>query len=305
MDAEHGCGYVLVTPARNEEAFIERTIVSVVSQTVPPRKWVIVSDGSTDATDAIVSRYASQYPFIRLIRRESGANRNFGSKIMAFNAGYAALKDTTYDLIGNLDADVSFEPRYYETMLEKFSQNPGLGLAGGEIYEYYDGREYAYNSSPWHVSGAIQLFRREAFEDIGGYRAIEKGCVDALACIMVPMRGWKVEKYPEIKVTHYRRQGSAKGVLSTRYHYGALERSLGYHPLYEALKCARRLRERPYVLGSLSHLSGYIIAGIRNGPYLVGDEVREYLRKEHLQRIKQRIAQVTGSIMRLRGPAGL
>ena len=293
MEDNQRLDYVLITPARNEEAFIEKTILSVISQTTLPIKWIIVSDGSTDRTDSIVSEYVSQYPFIQLIRLDSDPNRNFSSKIKAFNAGYANLKSLQYDLIGNLDADVSFEPRYYEIMLEIFQDNPRLGLAGGEISEFYDGKEHAYNSSAWHISGAIQLFRRKAFEDIGGYQAIEKGCVDAIACIMIPMYGWQVEKYPENKVMHYRRQGSAKGVLYTSFHYGVLEHSLGYHPLYAVLKCIKRLKDKPYIIGSITHLSGYIVAGIKNEPYIVPDEVKQYVRKQHIRRIIQSLNEIT------------
>lgn len=286
MEDDRKFTYVLITPARNEQAFIEKTILSVISQTVLPKAWIVVSDGSTDHTDAIVMNYASQYPFIQFIRLNSDHHRNFSSKIMAFNEGYATLKHVDYDFIGNLDADVSFESRYYETILKKFQDNPKLGLAGGEISEFYNGKEHAYNSSAWHISGAIQLFRRQAFEDIGGYRPIEKGCVDAIAAIMIPMYGWQVQKYPDNKVMHYRRQGSARGVLYTRFHYGVLEYSLGYHPLYAMLKCIRRLREKPYIIGSITRLGGYMVAVIKNEPCIVPPEVKQFVRNEHLKRIK-------------------
>jgi len=287
MEDNQRLDYVLITPARNEEAFIEKTILSVISQTTLPKKWIIVSDGSTDRTDSIVSKYAVQYSFMQLVRVDSEHHRNFSAKIHAFNAGYANLKSVQYDLIGNLDADVSFEPSYYETMLEKFRDNSGLGLAGGEIYEFYDGKGHAYNSSAWHISGAIQLFRRKAFEDIGGYLAIEKGCEDAIAGIMIPMYGWQVKKYPENKVIHYRRQGSANGVLYTRFHYGRLEHSLGYLSLYEALKFINRLTEKPYLIGSIIRLSGYISAAIKDEQHIIPPEVKQYVRKEHIRRIKQ------------------
>src|ERR1700675_1738957 len=123
----------MVTPAKNEEVCIKNRIEAVLSQTIRPEKWVIVSDGSTDRTDEIVSSYEQQYPFIELVRAgDSGkkGQKNFGSKVKAFRAGYDELRDTPYEFVGNLDADVTFDPDYFERILEKFRANGKLGLAG-------------------------------------------------------------------------------------------------------------------------------------------------------------------------------
>src|SRR5215467_6869786 len=101
--------YVVITPARNEAHFIEQTLKSVTSQTVLPLKWVIVSDGSTDGTDDIVKQYAAQYPWIELLRMPERAERHFAGKVHAFNAGYTRVRDTEYDVVVSLDADISFE----------------------------------------------------------------------------------------------------------------------------------------------------------------------------------------------------
>src|SRR3989442_7079497 len=127
--------YVLVSPARNEAKFIGRTIDAVVSQTIRPLKWVIVSDGSTDGTDDLVRKRAVDHAWIELVRTPERKERDFAGKVNAFNAGYARLKGLEYDIIGNLDADVSFEPDYIECLLGKFVENPRLGVAGTNYIE--------------------------------------------------------------------------------------------------------------------------------------------------------------------------
>ena len=125
--------YVLITPARNEAAFIEQTIQSVIQQTVLPLMWVIVSDGSTDGTDDIVKKYLPDYDWMELVRMSERKERHFAGKVHAFNAGYEKVRHLNYDIIGNLDADISFEPMYFEYLLDKFYQDRTLGVAGTPI----------------------------------------------------------------------------------------------------------------------------------------------------------------------------
>ena len=161
--------YVLITPARNEESFIENTIRSVVSQTVIPQKWVIVSDGSTDRTDEIVKKYTRDHPWIELVRMPEHRDRQFAAKVHCFNAGFEKVKNTEYNVIGNLDADVSFEKDYIEFLLDRFAGNPKLGVAGTPYIENkYNSASDSFEGENF-VNGAIQLFRRQCFEDIGGY----------------------------------------------------------------------------------------------------------------------------------------
>ena len=122
--------YVLITPARNEAATIELTLKSVVGQTVRPVRWVIVSDGSTDGTDEVVNKYATQHDWIELVRMPERKERHFAGKVHAFNAGYAKVKNLKYELIGSLDGDISFDQDYFAFLLDRFSEVPRLGLAG-------------------------------------------------------------------------------------------------------------------------------------------------------------------------------
>jgi len=177
--------YVLITPARNEEAFLENTIRSVIAQNSRPLKWIIVSDGSTDRTDSIVESYVRQHDWIELLRMPEHRDRHFAAKAQCFNAGYECLKDLQFDLVGNLDADITFSPDYYEFLLTRFDQMPDLGVAGTPFVEDFsqpEGHSYAGESANLeHVSGACQMFRRACFEAIGGYVPIKRGGIDWMA----------------------------------------------------------------------------------------------------------------------------
>jgi len=274
--------YILITPSRNEEAYIEKTIQSVISQTVLPKKWVIVSDGSTDRTDEIVKRYETEYDFIELLCRETDEERNFGSKVYAIRAGLERLNGIEYDFIGNLDADVSFEPDYYERVLARFRDNPKLGIGGGILFELCGGKWIQLQvSALWSVSGAIQMFRRQCYEDIGGYMPLRNGGVDAIAEVTARMHGWQVRSFSDMPVRHLRRIGTEKGhILFARFRQGIMEYCHRSHPLFEIAKCILRITEKPYVFGSIFRLSGYCWAFLRREQQDVPDDVVKFLRRE-------------------------
>src|ERR1035441_6547833 len=138
--------YILITPARNEAAFIEETIKAMIAQTVRPEQWVIVSDGSTDGTDEIVKKYAKQHAWIELLRVPERAERHFAGKAQAFNAGHARIAERDYNVIGNLDADITFDPEYFDFLLRKFASNPRLGVAGTPFTEHAAHYDYRFTS---------------------------------------------------------------------------------------------------------------------------------------------------------------
>ena len=205
--------YVLITPARNEEAFIEGTIRSMVVQTVRPLRWIIVSDGSTDRTDEIVKRYAAEHEWIELLRMPERRDRQFAAKANAFNAGYEKLKPLTFDLIGNLDADITLPSDYYEFLLSKFNERPKLGVAGTPFVEdstQPDKHTYAHGAANLeHVSGACQIFRRKCFEEVGGYVPIKGGAIDWIAVTTARMKGWETRTFTERVCFHRHRQSQS------------------------------------------------------------------------------------------------
>src|SRR5881392_294603 len=171
--------YVLITPAHNEAAFIQETLDSMVAQTLLPERWVIVDDGSTDRTAEIVDSYEKRYPWVELIRRPRRLDRSFAGKVRAFNTGLERVRSLQFEVIGNLDADLSFEPDYLEFLLRKFSEDPKLGVAGTPFTEDggYDTAKDSFEGEN-HVAGGCQLFRRRCFEDVGGYIPNPAGGVD-------------------------------------------------------------------------------------------------------------------------------
>lgn len=279
--------YVLVTAAYNEEKFIAQTIDSVTSQTVLPQKWIIVSDGSTDKTDEIVRAYVEKYAFIKLYRITEEHPRNFAAQVNAINAGYALLKNVEFDFVANLDADISFDPSYYEALLGKFEANPKLGLAGGFVYEDHGkGFQPRRTNSTQSVAHATQMFRRLCFESIGGYLPLRYGGPDWVAEVMVRQQGWSAQAFPELVVHHYRPGGSTEGFVRGWYRQGLMDYSLGSVPLFEIAKCVRRIPEHPFVVGALTRLAAFGLSYVARAPRLVSPEFMRYLREEQRQRLR-------------------
>ena len=277
--------YVLVTAAYNEAAYIEKTLRAVISQTIRPQKWVVVSDGSTDGTDEIVRRYGKDYSFIELIRRESSES-GFASQARALMTGCERVSDVDHDFLGTLDADITFGPDYYEAMLARFREVSRLGIAGGTIYEDTAGTLTRLTCDPNSVPGAIQLFRRETFADTGGFLALPRGGHDAVAETMARMRGWRVRSFPDVEVLHLRPCGASYGnALRIRFNMGIREYAYGSHPLFELAKCVRRVGQTPYVLGSLSRWLGYCWARAHREPRQVPQDTIRFLRNEQMQRL--------------------
>lgn len=279
--------YVLITPARNEEQFIEKVIQSVISQTVLPSKWVIVNDGSTDTTASIVSRYLAKYEWIELLNLSPLRNRSFAAKVYAFNAGFEKVKNLDYGVIGNLDSDLSFEADYLEFLLNKFEEDAGLGVAGTIFRE--EGYSSAMDSFEGqnHVAGGCQLFRRRCFEQIGGYVPNKAGGIDWIAVTTARMMGWKSRSFREKYFFHYRSLGTAeRSRLSSMFSYGEKDYYLGGHPLWEAFRVAYRVTKKPYLLGALALLSGYLSALLRRMKRPVSEELMQFHRKEQLKKLK-------------------
>jgi biofilm PGA synthesis N-glycosyltransferase PgaC len=280
--------YVLITPARNEAAFIELTIKSVVAQTVQPLKWVIVSDGSTDGTDEIVTRYAAQNPWIELVRMPDRRDRNFAGKVHAFNAGYARVSNLDYQVIGSLDGDISFHEDYFSFLLQRLIADSCLGLVGtpfkdssNEIYDYRF-------VSLEHVSGACQLFLRQCFEDIGGYVPVKGGGVDYIVVVTARMKGWKTRTFTEKVCLHHRAMGTAQhSLMMARFKSGTKDYMFGNHPIWEFFRVLYQMTKRPVVIGGLALLAGYASGFIRNVQRPVSRELVAFTRREQMRRLRR------------------
>jgi poly-beta-1,6-N-acetyl-D-glucosamine synthase len=279
--------YVLVTPARNEEAFIDKTIESVIHQTVLPLKWVIVDDGSMDSTPEIVSRYLVEHRWMEMVQIPQRRDRSFAAKVQAFNAGHERVKCLQYEILGNLDADISFEKDYLEFLLKKFSGNAGLGVAGTIFREegYSSGRDSFEGHN--HVAGGCQLFRKQCWEQIGGYISRGAGGIDWMAVTTARMMGWKTESFREKSFFHYRRLGtSERSVISSLFSYGEKDYYLGGHPVWELFRVTYRAAKQPFIIGGLALGLGYCWAFLRRTPRSVSQELMVFHRKEQMAKLK-------------------
>lgn len=278
--------YALITAARNEGYFIDRTIRSVLAQSVLPIRWVIVSDGSTDATDEIVKSYSQRYSFIALLRMEDGNSRNFASQAYALNRAASEVWPCSFEYIGCLDADISLEPDYYRNILDIFSQNPKLGVAGGFIYEKGEkGFTSRGLNSQRSVAGAIQMFRRECFAKIEAFTPIPHGGLDDVAVLKAKMFGFHVSSFPQLKVYHHRRTGADSGYIAGSFKAGLMDYEMGYHPIYELFCSARRVRYGIPLLCSLVRYVGFASSYLVRRDRMVSEEIMAYSRREQKKRL--------------------
>jgi biofilm PGA synthesis N-glycosyltransferase PgaC len=280
--------YILVTPARNEEAFIEQTILSVVEQTVRPARWVIVNDGSTDSTARIVARSAVLHDWIEVVNMPERRDRSFAAKVHSFNAGYEKVKTVEHQVVGNLDADVSFDGDFFEFLLGRLQEDPALGVVG-TIFREAGGYSSDTDSfeGQTHVSGQCQLFRRACFEAIGGYIPHKAGGIDWMAVTTARMMGWKTRSFREKSFFHHRSLGTAeRGKLASAFSYGEKDYYLGGHPLWELFRVAYRMAKRPYVLEGLAVGSGYVWASLRRIRRPVSPALMRFHRKEQMRKLR-------------------
>jgi poly-beta-1,6-N-acetyl-D-glucosamine synthase len=277
----------LVTPARNEAAFLECTIQSVIEQTVRPVRWIIVSDGSTDRTDEIIKSYAARHDWIEYLRMPERLERHFGGKAFAFNAGYERLRtQQNFDVIGNLDADITLDRDHFAFLLQKFSQNKRLGCGGAPFRDGKQQYDYRFTSIE-HVSGACQLFRRECFEQIGGYKPVRLGGVDLIAVITARMKGWETRSFPEKVCIHHRLMGSAqRGMIQIAFKGGMADYQLGGHPVWEVFRSIYQTTRRPFIIGGVLRFLGFFWAMASRKPKAVSSELARFRQKEQMGRLR-------------------
>ena len=282
-----GLQYLLITPAKNEEAFLELTIRSVVHQTVRPVRWLVVSDGSTDSTDEIVRRAAQQHDWIELFRMPERTTRDFGGKAHCFNTGYACIRHLPHQVIASLDADITFERDYFEFLLDKLANDPTLGIVGTPFSE--NGRTYDYRfSSADHVSGACQVFQRECFEAIGGYVPAEGGGIDVIAVLTARLRGWRTRTFTEKLSHHHRPMGSAnhRRKLITSFRFGQKSYRLGYHPVWQLFRTFYQMTRKPYVIGACADTLGYFWAMLCRVERPIPTELVEFQQRDQMKRLR-------------------
>ena len=277
--------FVLITPAKNEENLIGITIESVVNQTLRPSQWVIVSDGSTDRTDEIVRAAAATHSWIKLLPLPPRVGRNFAAVVHATEAGIRELTTKTYSYIGLLDSDIRLPSDYFERVIAQFEKSPKLGLAGGVAIDIGH-RKDRIPRNQQDVPGALQFFRRETFEKLGGLVAIPEGGWDALTCARARMLGYETRLITDLIVDHLKPRNIGEGGFFRRkWQLGIRDYALGYHPLFEFVKCVGRLREPPLIIGACSWWIGYICAIVQRRPRLIPADLLAFVRAEQKHRL--------------------
>jgi glycosyltransferase involved in cell wall biosynthesis len=259
----------------------------MIRQTALPLKWVIVDDGSLDATAEIVEKHLAQHDWIELVRLPKHRDRSFAAKVTAFYAGLERVKTMAHEVVGNLDADVSFDEDYCEFLMTKFAEDLDLGVAGTVFREDGYSSETDSFEGQNHVAGGCQMFRRRCFEEIGGYIPNKAGGIDWIAVTTARMLGWKTRSFRDQSFFHHRSLGTAeRGILASSFSYGEKDYYLGGDPVWEMFRVAYRMTKRPFLLGGMALGLGYASGVVRRIDRPVSSELMRFHRQE--QRLKLR-----------------
>lgn len=276
--------YVIVSPVRDEAEYLDATIQSVAAQTILPRQWVVVNDGSTDETAAILDQGAQRHEWIQPVHRSDRGYRAAGSGVMeAFYAGYEALNHDDWDYLVKLDGDLELPTDYFARCFERFEANPKLGIGGGVIRNRI-GRDLELENHPgFHVRGATKIYRRRCWQDIDGL--IRLPGWDTLDEVTAQMRGWHTESFREISLVQNRETGGAAGPWGNWVKNGAAAYLIGYHPLFLLLRAIRQLTRWPYGVATVGLIWGYFGATLRREPRAADPEIVRYLRQQQMARM--------------------
>jgi len=276
--------YVIITPARDEEDFLQKTILAVANQTVKPIQWIIIDDGSSDATGQIIDHFARIYSWITTRHRSDRGHREAGAGVVhAFYDGYALIEPTEWEFLVKLDADLSFPPDYFERCFAEFAKDQTLGIGGGGIYHEVDGGLELEETPQFHVRGATKIYRRECWDQLGGLlRAPGWDTVDELKANML---GWTTRSFPNLCVSHYRFTGAADGAWKNSVKDGCANYITGYHPLFMLFKCVRRLIQRPYFSGSIGLMWGFLSSYWKRTPQVEDRSLICYTRNQQMRRL--------------------
>jgi biofilm PGA synthesis N-glycosyltransferase PgaC len=276
--------YVLISSARNEEEYITQTLDSAVSQTVTPAEWIIVNDGSTDATGDIIDQYAKKYPWIKAIHKDDrGYDQVSRAELIAFNDGVNRLDCKDWDYVVKLDCDVSFEKDYFEMLLLRSGEDARIGICGGTSYVKADDRFFEEKMPGFHPWSGARMYRKACFDDIGGLPDFLGG--ETIDILNAHMKGWLTKRFSDLKVMHLRRMSSRSGLWEGKIRTGRIFYITGYHPLFLFARSMYRLKERPYFIESIGVICGYIKAMWKREPKVVTPEQQKFLRKQQIRRL--------------------
>jgi glycosyltransferase involved in cell wall biosynthesis len=275
--------YCLISPCRDEARFLARTLASVADQTVPPTYWIIVDDGSTDETPAILTEFAARRPWVQLVRRGDRGQRKVGPGVVdAFYEGYRRARHLEWDYVCKLDMDLDLPPGYFEALIARMEAEPRLGSTSGQAYypDAESGRLVSEGLSPEMSVGMTKFYRRRCFEQIGGF--VREVMWDGIDCHRARMLGWKVNGLdePGTRFVHLRPMGSShRGIWTGRRRHGFGQYFMGTGFLYMTVSAIYRMARPPRLVGGVAMWWGYVISALRREGRLDDPEFRSFLRR--------------------------
>ena len=287
--------YVVISPVRNEEQYIEKTIKSVLSQSVKPVEWMIVNDGSKDKTRQIVEAYARQYHWIKVLNLDDRGFYYAGPGVVdAFYKGFELLSTVDFDYVVKLDGDLSFEGDYFEQILRRFDENGKLGIASGctVLPSRSYGRDQVQRDRPM---GPSKVYRRVCFEAIGGLKRIPGW--DTADVLSAQMKGWETQCFFDLPILHFRESGHRRqGITKGKFYLGRMQYRFGYSFVYNCLKALSILKNRPCLIGGLGMVVGYIVAFIRKEEMYFDKEMIDFLKRKHARYVRVRVKSLMAGI---------
>ncbi len=277
--------YVLISPCRNEAHLMRQTLDSVIAQSIRPDRWVIVDDGSTDSTPSILREYCEQHRWIEVVTRGDRGTRSVGPGVIeAFYAGYASITPSNYDYLCKLDLDLRLPPRYFEILMSRMEADGRIATCSGKAYVESNGKSSSENHGDDTSLGMTKFYRTSCFTAIGGF--VREVMWDGIDCHRCRMLGWIACSWdePELRFIHLRPMGSSQqGIYTGRMRHGYGQYFMGTGFLYMLASAIYRLSEKPYVLGSLAVLWGWIKSAATLKPRYDDLEFRRFLRKYQLR----------------------
>ncbi|NGP75927.1 glycosyltransferase family 2 protein [Balneolaceae bacterium YR4-1] len=273
----------IVTPVRDEEDVVEELILSVVQQDLLPNEWVFVDDNSVDSTTNIIKSYSQKFEFIKLVSFPKDTNRTPGTGVIrAFEYGLNHLMQE-YDFLLKLDADLKFKPDYFQNIISEFEANEKLGIASGMIFEK-NGKPVKKNISD-HPYGATKFYRKSCFDQIKPLEKIKTW--DLIDNIKANIAGYETKIIASEKVKHLKPMESAAGKTNENFLKGYYSSYLFYLFPFAMLKSIKVMTEKPYIVGGVVYLSGYLYNLVINRERYSNSEVVKYLRKQQKNRLKK------------------
>lgn len=278
--------YIVISPTRDEQDYMRRTLDSVIAQTERPTRWIIVDDGSTDDTPRILAAYAAKHDWITVVTRKDRGGRAVGPGVVdAFYAGLAHADLWQYTYVCKLDMDLDLKPTYFSTLMDRMEKDPRIGTASGKPY-YLDSAGNAIDEGIGDEMsvGASKFMRVSCFNQIGGF--VREVMWDGIDCHKARLLGWRAISWADadLRFEHLRPMGSSQvSIWEGRRRHGYGQYYMGTHPLYFAVACVNKMRHKPYILGSLASAHGYIAAWWRGDPRHDDKVLRRFIRGYQLE----------------------